>query len=103
PAATRLISIAESGGILLKTKIGRPELPTSSADTEQATRTEQSRVAGPPGGVAKYRQNLRAIDLRNRINMLNGFYACVKSWTVLLKEAEYINAAAQESLDVSPT
>jgi hypothetical protein len=69
---------------------------TSSAPVEQTA------VAGPPGGVARYRQHFRPFNLRDRINMLNGFYGCVGSWTVLLKEPDYINAAARESVDVSP-
>jgi hypothetical protein len=64
--------------------------------------SDQAVVEGPPGGWARYRQSRKAFNVRDRINMLNGFYACVRSHTIVLKEREYLNAAARELVTVPP-
>ena len=67
----------------------------------QAAGTPPPAVTGPPGGVARYRHNLRPIDLRRRIDMLNGLYAgCTRTRTLLLPLPDYLNAAAREAVEV---
>jgi hypothetical protein len=62
--------------------------------------SDQAGVEGPPGGWARYRQYRKAFDFRDRINMLNGLYACVRSYTIALKMPDYLSAAARESVSV---
>lgn len=61
---------------------------------------EETPEAGPPGGWARYRQSRKPFNLRDRINMLNGFYGCVGSYTIALKTPDYLKAAARESVSV---
>jgi hypothetical protein len=70
--------------------------------TTQPPPIDQVAIVGPPGGWARYGRSIKSFDLRNRINMLNGFYASVGTRTLILKGPDYLSAAARESIDVSP-
>jgi hypothetical protein len=71
-----------------------------SAGVEQPPSIEQAAIPGPPGGWARYRQYRKSFDLRRRIDMLNGLYGCIHTYTRVLREPDYLDAAARETVDV---
>src|SRR5581483_11114245 len=70
-----------------------------SAGIEQPPPIEQAAIPGPPGGWAQYRQYRKPFDLQRRIQMVSGFYDV---YTRVLREPDYLNAAARELVDVPP-
>jgi hypothetical protein len=115
--AESLAKLAAMGGFTIQyeastsprpvTPAGIPTPPTGStrspsAGVERPPPIEQAIIPGPPGGWARYRGHRKSFNLKDRIYMLSGFYACLRSDTiVVLKGPDYLNAAARESLDVS--
>jgi hypothetical protein len=106
--AESLANFAATGGFAIRYQRSDSITPEQSAkqSTETSARSstgitsEQAGVEGPPGGWARYRQYRKAFNLRDRINMLNGLYACVRSYTIALKTPDYLSAAARESVSV---
>jgi hypothetical protein len=108
-----LAGIARAGGFSIECERAAPAATATSRTSAGAAYAAPSRapvqvmgtpspaVTGPPGGVARYRHNLRPIDLRRRIDMLNGLYAgCTSTRTLLLPLPDYLNAAARETVEV---
>lgn len=107
--AESLVKFAATGGFIIRYECSDSTTPQPSAgpsseipgQSSKSTK-QQGVVEGPPGGWARYRQYRTPFNPRDRINMLNGFYGSVGSYTIALKEADYLNAAARESVSVSP-
>lgn len=89
PVSPRLIQTASS-----------PVVEAASVAPKSPAPVERMALTGPPGGWARYRRYRKTFNLRDRINMLNGFYGCVGSYTIALKTPDYLKAAARESVSV---
>jgi hypothetical protein len=106
--AESLARFTAMGGFAIRYERSESINPAQSASqsaeipARPSTPSQQTSVDGPPGGWTQYRQYRKAFNLRDRINMLNGLYACVRSYTIVLKGQDYLNAAARESVTVSP-
>ena len=108
--AESLAKFASAGGFTIRYErsdsVLPPQLTEQRAARPASAPTQgtsgKGSVEGPPGGWLRYRQYRPSFNLRDRINMLNGFYACVRTYTIALKEPDYLAAAARESVSVPP-
>lgn len=82
------------------TEIKQFDLPTKTART--GSQPPPVSVAGPPGGVVRYQRTRQTFDLRQRINMLNGFYSETEARVLPAVAEDYRKVAIREKVDVAP-
>jgi hypothetical protein len=99
-------AIAGAGAFSIKFETPPSEPPPIAANPAHVLREAATDVvpgvAGPPGGVARFRGNLRPFNPRDRIIMLNGFYACTSARVRLLPSRDYLNTALREGVSAPP-